>query len=255
MKQWIINLMLLFATIVAIGFSLLRIVPFEVSEATYVGIIVTFMGVIVTILVGYQIYNSIEIKRDIEKQRAEFKREIENQKEELKNDIEGQKQKSTEITNRLLLQDKNLTTLNYEIKENLYIVLSFIYESENKTIAVFEVVHSSLLCSMYNKKDDYDWILNRLKSIIQHFNYKEIYSGGICYRKGEYYTTQTLLSSSERKLSDVVEKYIEPIKEVEKEIRKNEDFKIIALVYNPIMQQFYQKIEELKNPYPSNVEG
>ena len=53
MKQWVINLMLFSAAIVAIGFSLLRVVPFEVTESTYIGIIVTFIGIIVTVLVGF----------------------------------------------------------------------------------------------------------------------------------------------------------------------------------------------------------
>ena len=115
MKQWVINLMLFSAAIVAIGFSLLRVVPFEVTESTYIGIIVTFIGIIVTVLVGYQIYNAIEFKKDIEKQRIELKGEIESRNKEFKDSIEKQEQKSTEVISRILRQEKDLISLNNEV--------------------------------------------------------------------------------------------------------------------------------------------
>lgn len=63
MKQWVINLMLFSAAIVAIGFSLLRVVPFEVTESTYIGIIVTFIGIIVTVLVGIRFIMQLNLKK------------------------------------------------------------------------------------------------------------------------------------------------------------------------------------------------
>ncbi|WP_041504743.1 MULTISPECIES: hypothetical protein [Sanguibacteroides] len=63
-------------SIIAVVFSLYRVAPFTMSEATYIGILVSLMGIIFTIFVGYQIYNVIDIKRelkhlDIQKARLE----------------------------------------------------------------------------------------------------------------------------------------------------------------------------------------
>lgn len=60
---WII--ISIICSIVSICFSLFRIAPFSISEATYIGIITTLMGVIFTIFVGYQVYNIIDIKKEI----------------------------------------------------------------------------------------------------------------------------------------------------------------------------------------------
>ena len=250
MKQWVINLMLFFASIVAIGLSLLRVAPFEMTESTYVGIIVTLMGIIVTVLVGYQIYNAIELKRDIEKQRIEFKEEIESRNRELKGSIEEQERKFTDMISRLLRQEKDLNCLNNELRESLNIVLSFEYEHDKKYIACFSALHISLLYSMYLERGDYAWLLSQLNNTISNFNLMEIHPGGIYeIRKETYVSSADLLSPLNIKLSDIVDRYIEPIKEIEKKIRESKEFKVIALGYNPLMKQFYQKVDELKNPY------
>ena len=53
-------------SIIALGISLLHVEPFTVTEATYIGIIVSCMAVVFTALVGYQIYNSLQLKKDLE---------------------------------------------------------------------------------------------------------------------------------------------------------------------------------------------
>lgn len=246
MKQWMINLILFFTAITAIGISLIRVVPFEITEATYVGIIVTLLGIIATILVGYQIYNAIELKRDIERQRTEFKEEIERQNRKLVFDIEEQKLKVTDMINRLSLQEKALTNLNNESNENIYIALSFLYKHTGKAIARFSALHSCLLYSMYLERDDYTFLFEQLNSSIKEFNLMEIYPGGLELKQEEYYTMEANPFSSEVKLSDVIEGYI---REDEQKIRNNKEFKVIALAYNPLMELFNQKTEKLKHPY------
>ena len=54
-KQNIYNLALGIICICSLVFSLIRVVPFEVSSDTYVGVIVTLLSIIVTFVVGYQI--------------------------------------------------------------------------------------------------------------------------------------------------------------------------------------------------------
>lgn len=255
MKQWVINLILFFAAIVAIGFSLLRVVPFEVTESTYIGIIVTFIGIIVTVLVGYQIYNAIEFKKDIEKQRIELKGEIESRNKEFKDSIEEQEQKTTEVISRILRQEKDLISLNNEMNESLHIVLSFEYEHERKYIACFSALHTSLLYSMYLERDDYTWSLEQLKNSITKFSLNEIHPGaGVGVLKDQSYMLTDSQSPSNIKLSDKVDGYIEPIKEIEKKIRKNKEFRVISLGYEPLMEQFYQKVKELKESYKQTRE-
>lgn len=69
MKNTFISIIGLIVSVIAIGFSLLRIVPFVITSETYLGIIATFIGISVTMLIGYQIVNTLEIKREILEQR------------------------------------------------------------------------------------------------------------------------------------------------------------------------------------------
>lgn len=66
-------------SLTAIFFSIYRIVPFTISEATYIGILVSLMGIIFTIFVGYQIYNIIDIKKEL--------KDLDNHKKEFENSI------------------------------------------------------------------------------------------------------------------------------------------------------------------------
>lgn len=70
MKNKWFNILNLIIALAALGFSLLRVVPMEITNDTYIGIIATFIGVSVTLAIGYQIYNSIEINRKLESIRA-----------------------------------------------------------------------------------------------------------------------------------------------------------------------------------------
>jgi hypothetical protein len=66
LSLWIAGISL-FLSILAVAFSIIRIEPFAITEATYIGIIVSSMGIIFAIFVGYQIYNVIEVKTELQK--------------------------------------------------------------------------------------------------------------------------------------------------------------------------------------------
>lgn len=64
---------LLIAVIILYCIVLFDVEPLNIKESSYVGVLVTIMGILVTIIVGYQIYNSIDIKEHIKKV-EEYKR-------------------------------------------------------------------------------------------------------------------------------------------------------------------------------------
>lgn len=80
----IISFSILFiAVIVLYIITLLDVEPYAIQESSYIGVLVTIMGIIFTILVGYQIFNKIEIKEQIhdikkkEKEIAEAQQQLE----------------------------------------------------------------------------------------------------------------------------------------------------------------------------------
>ena len=72
MKQWMINLVLFILSIAAILFSLLKVTPFEITSETYIGTIVSLLSLATALVIGYQIYNAIELRKEIENQRKKY---------------------------------------------------------------------------------------------------------------------------------------------------------------------------------------
>lgn len=69
MKQWMINCVLFIICLTALGFSLMKITPFEIGEDAYVGVITTLLSLAVAFVIGYQIYNAVELKNAVKEQR------------------------------------------------------------------------------------------------------------------------------------------------------------------------------------------
>lgn len=78
-----LSLSLIFS-IIAIVLAYYNIRKFDTNELNYVGLIVTLLGIIFTLFVGYQIYNIINIKNELNNF-SEQKESIEKSVEDLKN--------------------------------------------------------------------------------------------------------------------------------------------------------------------------
>ena len=53
-KYWMLLLTLL--CVISLGFSLFRVFPCEVGNETFLGIVLSAVGIIVTLVMGYQIF-------------------------------------------------------------------------------------------------------------------------------------------------------------------------------------------------------
>jgi len=95
MKNNLISIITIVISVIAIGFSLLRIVPFEITSDTYIGTTATFIGISVTMLIGYQIVNTFEIKKEVTEQRK-LANDLKQMNEDLNKIIEKQKNEMQE---------------------------------------------------------------------------------------------------------------------------------------------------------------
>lgn len=70
----------------------LKIEPVSIGEQSYVGNLVTIMGVLITIIVGFQIYNIIDMRQEqkiIDKKMNEFKVKVNEERDNLKTTIKA----------------------------------------------------------------------------------------------------------------------------------------------------------------------
>lgn len=67
-KGIIISWIALAISLITLGVVFWRVSPNSVIDlGTFIGVVAAFIGISVTLLIGYQIYNSIEIKEKIDK--------------------------------------------------------------------------------------------------------------------------------------------------------------------------------------------
>ncbi len=225
MKQWMINIILFSLAIVAILIALLKVTPFEITGDTYIGIVVTLLSIASTLVIGYQIYNAIEFRKEINNQKRQYELVL---------------QKSREI-------DKKYCEQEYQTQEGFDLISSLInYNSENDIKQAFYAMHHALLSSIETNRTDYEWIFSYLRKFIVEFDY-QAFSYSPFEINGTYYITTS--KKSKMPFKELVDIYLEPIKDDKNKIRANSNFYKIQLEYNRIMKLFYQRIENIvSNP-------
>lgn len=224
MKQKQINVILLCMALLAILISVLKVTPFEVNESTYIGAIVTLLSLATTIVIGYQIYNTIEIKKDIEEQ----------------------KRKYDDILSKNAEMEKKYKEQNYEMQEGFDILSSLINFHKGQGLAVcgeaFYSMHHALISSIETERTDYEWIFHYMRKFLSHFEW-QTFSGGLILREDNIYYNATMGEDSGKTLQEMVNRYLEPIREDEKLIRSNSNFCKIQFEYNRVIKLLYQRMD------------
>ena len=137
----VLNIITLVIAIVALGFLLFRIVPFTIGSDTYIGIIATFIGISVTMLIGYQIVNTLEIRREIK------------QLSTLNTDIKESKQRIFQIEN--------------EAKEAFDLIIAKLHSKvQDECVWAVIMQHKALISSLKSGRTNYDGVFQDFKLYI-----------------------------------------------------------------------------------------
>jgi len=221
-----INIILFSLTIVAILIALLKATPFEITGDAYIGIIVTLLSIASTLVIGYQIYNAIEFRKEINNQKRQYELVL---------------QKSQEI-------DKKFCEQEYQIQEGFDLISSLInYNSIDGIAQAFYSMHHALLSSIETNRTDYEWIFSYLREFISKFCNQTFSLPFFTQVKGIHYVKTS--ENINMPLKELVDIYLTLIKDDENKIRANSNFYKIQLEYNRIMKLFYQRIENIvSNP-------
>ena len=230
MKQWMINLVLLILSILAILFSLLKVTPFEIIGDTYIGTIVSLLSLAAAFVIGYQIYNAIEFRKEVENQRKKYDEIV---------------KRNEEIESKLKCQE-------YAMQEGFDIISSLItYNSKQSDLVcgiAFQDMHRALLSSIETDRMDYDWIFGWMRKFISEMNSQTFTSGYAKLSDGSY-IINVLGNNYGKTMQEVIDEFAKPIKEDEKRIRSNKNFCKIQLEYNRVMKVFYKRLSDIaQNP-------
>lgn len=226
MKQWLINLVLLLLSIAAILFSLLKVIPFEITGETYIGTIVSLLSLTAAFAIGYQIYNAIEFRKEVENQRKKY----------------------NEIVKRYGEIESKLKCQEYTMQEGFDIISSLItYNSRQSNFVcgiAFQNMHRALLSSIETERTDYDWIFGWMRKFISEMN-SQTFTLGLAELSDGSYRINVSGNNYNKTIQEVIDEFARPILEDEKLIRSNKNFCKIQLEYNRVMKIFYKRLSDI----------
>lgn len=229
MKQWLINCVLFIICLTALGFSLIKITPLQTGEGAYVGIITSLLSLAVTLLIGYQIYNSVELRKDIIEQRHL---------------LELSKNENEDFKKRLIEQQ-------YQAQEGFDIISALVtYNSNDKvksSINAFAHMHHALLSSIETDRDDYEWIFMYMREFLSKFS-GLAFCGSWALIDGKWIVANSTFTKN-RTIDDLIKDYLIAIRNDEMLLRGNKNFVKIKMEYNRIMRILSQVMDKIKeNP-------
>lgn len=232
MKQWMINCVLFIICLTALWFSLMKITPFEIGEEAYVGIITTLLSLAVAFVIGYQIYNAVELKNDVKEQRRL---------------LELTKKENDEYKNYLVKQ-------KYQTQEGFDVISALMtYNSGGDTspINAFAQMHHALLSSIETDRTDYEWIFMNMRKFISEFSSHAFTQGSFTEKGGEYYICDN--NKRVQKLSKFIDSQLKPLYEEGTLLRKKSNFVKIEIEYNRVMKAFTKALDIIKENPIMNV--
>lgn len=129
-----LSLMAFVISLVALAVFICKVEPYSVVTIdTYIGVIAGFIGISVTLVIGFQIYSFISIKDKIKEMST------------IKKDLLDTKDNLSLLEKKLLNTKDNLTQLENELKGMIYYSESIIKGDQEKNGEAFEKLHYAIL--------------------------------------------------------------------------------------------------------------
>lgn len=153
-KVRILDILLIISSVIAVGVSLVRVVPFECSSETYIGVLVTLFGIGVTLVIGYQILNVVEIRNKLEKQ-SKINDNLLIKNKHIEKSLT---EKIKELTEKSEEQEYYNKKRDYEINEQLDVLRAYnSYNSDAVTHVgdAFLSLHHSLTYGIHIEDNDF----------------------------------------------------------------------------------------------------
>lgn len=116
-----------------------------VGTDTFIAVIAAFIGISVTLVVGFQIYSVLSIKDKL-------------------SSIDSLQQELIKTKNDLAIQKNNLLELEIELKGNISRATSTLYDTQEKYVDAFKELNNAILCysCLDSRKEDLQTLVDLL---------------------------------------------------------------------------------------------
>ena len=209
-KSYILSILAVAISVVTLAVILIKVSPYSVIDlGTFMGIMAAFIGICVTLLIGVQIYNAIEIR-----------------------------QKLTEIDELKILLDQTKTELKKakaDIFDSVYTVAAKAAIDSNRSeeaIEAFRYMNQSLQYALDidDSRQDY---CDRIDYIAKCCLKLQLGNG--------------IFDGSQAELQQKVEKYKMTVQPIIDTIRKHPKYHIIADKYDTLIQAYEARMTKIEN--------
>lgn len=211
-KSDIISIVALAVSIITIILFFVRVSPNSVVDSnTFISILVAIMTLVFSLLVGYQIYNAIEINHRM--------KEIDSLNKELG---EKEKQLRKEIQEIQKKQDNYIK--EFKMGANILQARTFALDTEYFYSAFVKML-TAIRCALdVDIKEEYENYLDELKKYMLMLNSGYPFDG------------------SKEDVKQTVQLYRNSFKEDDEAIRKHNNYYNIKFIYEPLMADFEKRL-------------
>lgn len=214
MKTIVLSVVAIVLSMFSIALYFFKFSPVEVSAIGYISVIATFIAVSVALAIGFQIYQSIVLKNEVDSLKEKVK-DIDNLKIELN---------KTELIARA----------------NVSYIAGVTAASNSSYLLAFKYQLDALFFSIEADEDkwmkNFNLVIDNLKGIVAEI------------------LELTIIGKNAMEKEHSINFYVNSIKETEKQIRGNKYFNLIEPRFEKLMKALYIRTEKLKKNLPLDRE-
>lgn len=240
---------------------IIRVEPNIVCDQdTYMGIFITAMGIAVTLIIGYQIINVLEIKDTLSKMRKDYQdfqdntnkslSEFRKSNEDFREEIS---KKEAQLEHSLNESNSRVLSLRASVQEGITVLDALRIAEDNSYYSnhfdAFVKMNEALLYALDYDSPNYGFILEKMREYAKKIQTGTFTNGVIlANRENLYFPYSDGDTNADIKLSDFVYSEILPIvKETEEKIKEHPKFTCISHDYSVLMDKFYNRIRKCVN--------
>lgn len=235
---WLILLSIL--CLLSLTISICSVLDYSFLAESYIGIVGAYIGITVTIVIGYQIFSVIEFREDLKKQKKDNQRIL---------------QKNTILQKRLQDQQQTINKQNSRIEESINMLFAiFSYKDAGDSFNSFVSMQKALLLAIDCNSNHVDDIFIYLHKFIETMNGHSFDIYGCCKTKENICIINNPQHIYYKKtVKEYIDYCMTSVLDIDKKIKDHDKYIIVRYEYENIMKELFNKLERISED-PCNVE-
>lgn len=236
------------------------------SGDTFIGVFVAAIGIAVAFIVGYQIYNAVDIKTDLRNMRNEIQSITDRVNASLSENTVSNRdfrmmidKKIDSLNQSITSAENRISIINASVKEGIAVLDALRIAEDSGNISnylnAFVKMHEALLNGLDYDSNNYRFMLDNMREFAKRIC-TQSFGGGFSINHDGFYFCSPSSVYNGRALKDVLEtEILPPIKDIETKIKGHPKFSSISHDYTILMEKFYNRVNESSTRFfPKSLE-